>query len=489
MRGTWTSAALAGLTLLGGCLVSPDPGLWQQRIDAATSDRSADLPPDLGPDSAVYLDSVGPGVITVYRSVGPGSTAPLTQGSSGASLTVSGVVASFGEALPARVGVGDALTYDADGDGDIDGADGLAFIHRRYSATSCEVRTASGGSPKPVAKASLWSLHRAYSSIAGALRGDENSGIAQGLRDFDTWSDGTDLVTPNLRWAIACYADARETQPFKISGWTTSPKNHLRIFAPSKPDEVGASQRHSGKAGTGFVIDTGTAAHAITIASNEVWLEGLEVTGWLNDTANASWEGIHVAADGALIDGMIIHDDTVVGTTNPNGDAINLNDMQAGQVVTVRNCAIYNISRGAVNYQGSEALLVNIESCTIHNTGTSLAQADGEGGISIASTTATVSVVNTISVGSGSGEDFKSGAGFGGSSNNLSSDGSAPGAASLTQTPGADLFVSTTSGAEDLHLVSGAAAVGKGKDLSKSFDLDIDSQVRAAPWDIGADER
>ena len=481
--------ALAGLTL-AGCLVSPDPGLWQRRTDAAPPDRSVDAPAgDQALDSAVYLDSVGPGVITIYRSVGPGSTAPLAQGSSTASLTVSGVVASFGQALPARAGVGDALTYDADGDGDIDGADGLAFIHRRYSASSYEVRTARGAAPAAVAKASVWSLHRAYSSIADALRGDENSGIAQGLRDFDTWSNGTDLVTPNLRWAIACYADAKETMPFKISGWTTSPKNHLRIFAPSKPDEVGASQRHSGKAGTGFVIDTGTAAHAITIESSEVWLEGLEVTGWLNDTANASWEGIHVAADGALIDGMIIHDDTVVGTTNPNGDAISLNDLQAGQVVTVRNCAIYNISRGAVNYQGSEALLVNIESCTIHNTGTSLAQADSQGGISIAGTAATVSVVNTISVGSGSGEDFKSGSGFGGSSNNLSSDDSAPGSGSLTQTLGADLFVSTTAGSEDLHLVSGAAAVGQGKDLSKSFDLDIDNEVRSAPWDIGADER
>ena len=74
-------------------------------------------------------------------------------------------------------------------------------------------------------------------------------------------------------------------------------------------------------------------------------------------------------------------------------------------------------------------------------------------------------------------------------SNNLSSDDTAPGPGSLLNVPLAAMsFVSTTPGAEDLHIKPGSAAENAGAGLSSVFNFDIDAGVRATPWDIGADD-
>jgi hypothetical protein len=478
-------------------VVTPDRSLLEREggpsavdLRAEGADLAVDGPvPDAPmPPDGFRADVVGPGgTIPVYRSVGPGNTQPLSQGAtSKASLTVAGPLATFSAAQPDRVGVGDVVQYDLNGDGIISEKDAVAIIHQRYSATQFAVRTGTSGVPRPVLGASTWSVYRAYTAVADAVTGTENIGIQSSVRDFDSWSGGRDLVTGKLTWNIACYADAPETRPVLVSGWLTSSTHRLRIFAPVGPELVGTSQRHTGKAGGGFVIRTRKASHAVDIASDNVTLEGLEIAEWVNDGDNTSYEGIHVAADGVLLADLVVHDEDYSAVPNPNGDAINLNGMKAGHRVTIRNCAIYNVSRGAINYQGSEAIEVEVESCSIDQTGLTLAQADGEGGISIKGTAAKVTVVNTISVGSGGGLDFKSPSGWGSSSNNISSDDSAPGSGSLTLTKPVDLFLS--SGA-DLHLVSGASAVGQGKDLSSRFTNDFDGQTRSDPWDIGADER
>lgn len=118
---------------------------------------------------------------------------------------------------------------------------------------------------------------------------------------------------------------------------------------------------------------------------------------------------------------------------------------------------------------------------------------------------------NNISVGtSGTGSADFGGYAANRSSNNLSSDSSAPGSDAVTGESAADLFVSTSAGSEDLHLKSGAAAIGAGVDLGTSYtvdvhggitvgmsrfgtalNFDIDNYDRedADDWDIGADQR
>ena len=90
-------------------------------------------------------------------------------------------------------------------------------------------------------------------------------------------------------------------------------------------------------------------------------------------------------------------------------------------------------------------------------------------------------------------------------SHNLSSDSSATGTGSVTGKSAASLFVSTTTGSEDLHLINGAAALGAGKDLGTkvtawsadfggegtcmthlNFDIDGENRNDEGDWDIGA---
>jgi len=72
------------------------------------------------------------------------------------------------------------------------------------------------------------------------------------------------------------------------------------------------------------------------------------------------------------------------------------------------------------------------------------------------------------------------------STNNVSSDGSAPGPNSLINQIAVDQFVSIVTGAENLHLKSGANMIDAGVDLSSLFTDDIDGDV-IGTWPIGAD--
>jgi hypothetical protein len=102
-----------------------------------------------------------------------------------------------------------------------------------------------------------------------------------------------------------------------------------------------------------------------------------------------------------------------------------------------------------------------------------------------------VTVTNTISVGVGldSFAFVKLGDGWGDSSSNISSDGTAPGPGSLTGISAESLFISATLGSENLHLDGGAAAIDGGIERS-DFELDVDGELRQpGAWDIGADER
>jgi hypothetical protein len=181
----------------------------------------------------------------IYRSVGPGNTTALATGQ-GNDLTISGSTATFDQPLPNRIGVGDAIQYDDDGDGDIDANDSIVFIHGRTSATEYTVKTAAGAAPVAVTDDNDWSIFRAYISLANAEGGTENTGIDTNLRNFESWSGGQDLVTNGEQWNIACYGDATDSDSIVINGWTTSEDNYIRIFTPTESSEVGASQRHLG---------------------------------------------------------------------------------------------------------------------------------------------------------------------------------------------------------------------------------------------------
>ncbi len=277
------------------------------------------------------------------------------------------------------------------------------------------------------------------------------------------------------------YADTVFTAGVKIEGSTTDATHYMSL-------SVSPTQTHKGIPGRGVVIDINSLNHVVEIHDDHTRLEGFEITGWPNQSGSNSWEAIHVAANKALLSHLLIHDDDFGTFNNPNSDAIDLFDMTANQSVTIRNSTIYNIGRSAIIYQGSQNIAVNIENVTIFNTGLTGFYADDEGGISNRSTLATLSIRNTISMNSGSGNDFKNNGFYGNVSNNLSSDNSAPGNNSLPGRLAQDQFISILRGNENLHLKPGSEAINRGVDLSSLFKDDIDKNPRTSPWDIGSDE-
>ena len=430
-----------------------------------------------------------PALAPIFRSVGPANTnALLTGPGENITLTISGMTATFGKPLSNNIGVGDAIQYDSDNNGSIDA---ICFISGLSTSSKCIVRAANGRSPtQPSAVDEDWGIYRAYTSLANAETGTENTGIDNSVEDFDTWSGGRDLVANNEQWNIACYNDTTETGCVLIQDWTTSGTQYINIFTPTLSSEVGASQRHDGRAGTGFKIDPTAYDHVIDIRVNNVTINGLEILDWENQATDNSNEGVSVKSDNIFLDNLLIHDDDKT-YFNANADAIHMYDMSNGEELTIRNCIMYNISRGGIlDQHTTHSVTINIENCTVYNTGVQGAQADADGGINLESTNATVNLRNTISLDNGAtNNDFVIAGTQDNVSNNMSSDASAPGAGSITLETAASEFVSVTSGSEDLHLDTVADAIDAGTDLSSLFTQDIDGKERSdGTFDMGADE-
>ena len=227
-------------------------------IDGETRDGTN---PDVG------ADEVAPG--TLYRSVGADGTNLNT----GQAVEIVGTTATFSGALPDRIGVGDVLQY---------GSTNLAFISGRTSATVYTVQSATGGTPVATGAMTPVSLFRAYTSLFNWNAQTENTSIASSVRNFDT---STALTTNNTVMQAAVYKDGVDTDtgPFEITGWTTGPSHYIRVYTPVSTTEVGESQRHTGVAGTGFIMRPSDASagnrEIFRVLENYVRVEGLELDG------------------------------------------------------------------------------------------------------------------------------------------------------------------------------------------------------------------
>ena len=187
------------------------------------------------------------------------------------------------------------------------------------------------------------------------------------------------------------------------------------------------------------------------------------------------------------------------------------------QYTQVHNNLLFNIKAG--NPSGSNPFLGNLFGITsvrtammANNTIYGLKHVDstsGEAmGIQTGGTYDTQEVYNNICVGNETQDFHDWGSGAAVHSHNLSSDSSATGTGAVTDKSAASLFVSTTVGSEDLHLIDGAGALRVGKDLGTKVtigsvnyggegtclthvNIDIDGRNRDSQgddWDIGADQ-
>ncbi|MBU0706981.1 Ig-like domain-containing protein [Patescibacteria group bacterium] len=413
----------------------------------------------------------------VYRSVGPGNTAALAIGASNA-LSISNFTASFILPLPDNVGVGDAIQYDSSGDGIIDT---IAFISSRISSTEYVLTNSLGGTPDQVSGDSDWSIFRAYTSLTNAESGSENSGIDSSVSDFDSWTDGKDLVSAGEIRMIACYADAIDTERVDVNGWTTSQEAYLKIFAPVAPNEVGVTQRHNGIANEqGYKITNGTNWQAvIKVSSNNVQIEGL----WVESTGD-NCKGISTSAHitDTKIFGNLVSSVAINPGLNSNV-GISMETADQGHSTYVTNNIVIGYGTG-IYVKGSWDSFANF---FIYNN-TAVRNINGVKCYHGADNGSFIFKNNLVA--DNTSADWYQASVSTGSTHNSSSDDTVP-EEGIYYADAVVTFIDESNNNYHLDTLD-TGAKDKGTNLSEdeyyAFSVDVDVEGRTGIWDIGADE-
>lgn len=450
------------------------------------------------------FDATGPGCSArsraIFRSVGAGAAVPIATSAVG-TLTITGTTAAFAVALPDRAGVGDVIQYDTNGNGSMDA---LAFISRRISSRVFEVHDAAGADPAPMTDGANWDLVRSYTTLANAVSGTMESPLVDAsLRDFDAWTDGTDLVGNNLTWTIAAYADAVDSSYVTVcnatetravtnctlaDGWTTGPTNYLRIFTPTLPNEVGVSQRHRGRWGEGYQRTNGLEVYAgyvrveglsqridVTFPSRNILVltTGLVGEVWVTHTftwmANAAGysRNFDVYDDGLTGAGttrVVFANDIGISDSTADPESVFYPNSLGARVEIYNSTASIVAGRA---FQANQADVVSCWNCLAHTRGTAVGFGGNNRFRMIRSSVSTdASVVSAAS-------------------------GSLDGDSSTAYGSRAVTFVDAVG--NDFHLApSDTGARGSGVNLGGNamytFGGDIDGETRPATWDVGADQ-
>lgn len=408
----------------------------------------------------------------IYRSVQPDVSSAIGTGSG--TLTISGTTATFSEAQPDSIGMGDAIQYDSDANGLVDA---ICFIHERTSSTVYTVANAAGGTPTAVSGDSDWDIFRAYTRIQRFEEGSENTGIDSGLRNFD--SGNRNAVANTEIWHVACYPGVDSA--WYHTGWNTNPTYYLEVFTPYLSTHAGRDMRHSGVIpdSSAYMISGGFARNIITdgvVTSQGLKLDGLQVYNYSGSGAYTIT--IQTAGTGAQfwISNCLIYKAGGVGTTN----AIFLNQ-DADRVSYIWN----NIIRRGQNGGGINAD-ANAGTVYVYNNTVIISGVLSKGIDRNSATGCTVHAKNNIvQLLSGTSAACYEGT-FASGDYNLSSDGTEPGTNGVQAT----LTFNNAAG-EDYHLAAADASVAVGTDLSEdanlAFTTDIDNETRST-WNMGADE-
>jgi hypothetical protein len=393
-----------------------------------------------------------PGIKNIYYSVGT-ATSDLKTGS--ATMDISGGTATLNIAQTGDIGLGDVITYNTSS---------KAYISAITNTTTFTVQTATGEVPANVTDATVDSIKRVFNSIADAE--SQSSGVS--------YLNTSNLVTGGYTLTLVCYNDGPFSEAVTIDGYTTDADNYVTLtVAGASQIASGSSQRHTGTAGTGAVVQPPAAAgYGISIEDAYTVVEWLEVDG--SNVTTLSSDGVQVEVAGTnnvTIQYLIIHD----------WDETNDGGIYADQdYLTVRNTIIYgNYCSVQLGTGGDYGTFQNV---TIHG--------GPNCGFMVYGSTGWI-VENVISMGA-TGDDFSDDGSIATCNNNMSEDSTADdcgGSGHLINQTIADQFVSI-SGSIDLHLKSGADAIDSGTNLWSDFTFDIDRDTRpeTGTWDIGADE-
>jgi hypothetical protein len=431
---------------------------------------------------------VGAEPTTQYRSVGTGASPIYDTGKAAIALDSTTVTFSDGATLPemdevGAVGPGDRLTIGVE----------EFYILSRDSTTQVTVQSAATADHStPV----TYTIERAYSSLSGWESNRE--------RDLTAAGDYTIEVA-------VCYKDGDLDDKPVIAGWTTGADNYIRIWVPE-------GQRHTGTAGTGFVLKPSAAGSnkLFEIAEEYVRVEGIEIDGSSADSFSV-YNGFYVAGlvapSDVRLDEVIVHDIT---KTNTGTNAFPVYGMYISEgAVRVTNSIVYNITNENTDTGTKDWAVAAIRhgsgdtsyfyNNTIYNT---VNTGNAKAAYGLYRGTGTVIATNNYVGGTSCSSCGTENYDFSGTmtqSYNISEDSTASGTGSQTNRSATDtscpgvgdwvVFEDLTSEIKDFHLqnVPENDALDRGTNLysSANFSEDIDGTSRPPDpynWDIGADE-
>lgn len=302
------------------------------------------------------------------------------------------------------------------------------------------------------------------------------------------WEAGEqlDLVSNDKILQAECYA-LTDTTEFAINGWTTDATRYIRIY-------VANGEGHSGYYDSSkFLFHCDNAAgfgnYGIEIFEDYVRLEGLQLQ--LTSSNGSGLIGVrNLAAASEVRIQKCLFKGIITGSDGRECGFHGFDDTDGNAITKLINCVFWDFTiaafphacYGIFNKYGD----VRAYNCTFYGCGT---------GFGVDGTTFKGTAVNCLSYCDATDTartDFSASANFQNSSNNASTDGTAPGTSALTNQASTDIdFLSTTStNASFLAIDSTSTCVGAGTDdpLAGVYADDIRGETRTSTWDIGADE-
>lgn len=225
---------------------------------------------------------------------------------------------------------------------------------------------------------------------------------------------------------------------------------------------VASSSRHDGTAQSGAHWEASITGYNLDVSANRFRFS------WL-DLRNTDSQGGCIDLDGRTSYSVQVSNCILEGGGSNRACVFSNGSSDSYEM---QNCIVLN-SRDIRLVSGADARYRNV---TVFNNSTY--------GFRAATAGSTADAYNCISV-DNVNADYSN---FDTTDYCISDDTTATGTGAITGETGADLFVATTSGSEDLHLKSGAAAIDAGDNLGATYEIDIDGVARTGTWDIGADQ-
>lgn len=441
-------------------------------------------------DSAALANNIGFLAIgygstrQVYYSAGT-NTNNLELGSGNVSITNG--TATFTVTQADNIGVGDKLQAGGNN----------YYLSSRTSTSNTlyEVTTATGLVPIDLSSTSVTGIYRAFNTIT----------TVEDQSDDASYLNSSDLTALNVQLNWPLYNDAAFTEIVDINGYTTSINNYIRIFAPNSSSDVGVSQRHSGKEGTGvrmtYPASVGVDVIFLKFGVTFAKIEGLEIDGSATTTTEnltgIKRSYVDLATDVSYINDVIIHD-----ITAPNGKSSTGIDNRG--TTYIRNTIIYDLISnttgfgrvdGIVLFTGGSSRLY-VYNSTVYNL--RMPNQDQVGYLSgYYSTIGTMIVKNCYAgkIEDSGGIEQNNYTAITTQVTNVSSDATATGTSGDSKTDYSNYFVNSTSTNTDLHLknksdiIFGSSATDLRTDVNWAVTTDIDLEtVDPLRVDFGADQ-